>query len=61
MGGRSLEFIDYHESAGKSYLVRSKHNRCIALENKGNTKLHNYVRALPATDTKTVDARHRRT
>jgi hypothetical protein len=54
-GADLLEFIDYHESAGKSYLVRSKHNRCIALENKGKTKLHDYVRALPATDTKTVE------
>ena len=54
-GADLLEFIDYQESVGKSYLVRSKHNRCIALENRGETKLHNYVRALPPTDTKTVE------
>ena len=54
-GADLLEFIDYQESAVKSYLVRSKHNRCIALENRGETKLHDYVRALPPTDTKTVE------
>jgi len=54
-GADLLEFLDYEESAGKSYVVRSKHNRCIQLENGKKTKLHDFARALPAAGTKTVE------
>ena len=36
-GADVLEFLDFVESQGKSYLVRSKHNRCIMLENGEKT------------------------
>ena len=54
-GADLLEFMDYQESAGKSYLVRSQHNRCIERENGEKTKLHDDARALPVGGTKTVE------
>jgi hypothetical protein len=54
-GADLLEFIDYQESAGKSYVVRSKHNRCIERENGEKTKLHDDARALPAAGRKSVE------
>ena len=36
-------------------MVRSKHNRCIMLENGEKTKLHDFARALPAGRKKTVE------
>ena len=54
-GADLLEFMDFVESQGKSYLVRSKHNRLIRLENGEKTKLHDYARALPIGGTKTVE------
>lgn len=47
-GADVLEFLDFMEAAGKSYLVRSKHNRRIRLETGEQTKLHDYARGLPA-------------
>ena len=49
-GADVLEYLDFMEAEGKSYLVRSKHNRRILLENGEQTKLHDYARALPATE-----------
>jgi hypothetical protein len=46
-GADVLEFLDYMESARKCYLVRSKHNRRISLENGEQTKLHDFARQLP--------------
>jgi hypothetical protein len=46
-GADVLEFLDFAESAGKHYLVRSKHNRCISLENGEEMKLHDFARQLP--------------
>jgi len=54
-GADVLEFLDFVESQGKSYLVRSKHNRCISLENREKTKLHDFARALPSAGQKTVE------
>jgi hypothetical protein len=54
-GADILEFLDYVESRGKSYLVRSQYNRRICLENGGETKLHDYARTLPAAGTKVVE------
>lgn len=54
-GADLLEFIDFVEGAGKSYLVRSKHNRKIYLENGEETKLHDYARQLPAASHQTIE------
>jgi hypothetical protein len=54
-GADVLEFIDHLEAEKKSYLVRSRHNRLIALENGAKTKLYDHVRALPEAGTKTVE------
>jgi hypothetical protein len=54
-GADVLEFLDFVESQGKSYLVRSQHNRLISLENRVETKLHDFTRGLPAAGTKTVE------
>jgi hypothetical protein len=54
-GADVLEFLDYMESQPKLYVVRSKHNRWIALENGEETKLHDFARQLPATGDKTVE------
>ena len=54
-GADVLEFLDYVESQGKSYLVRSKHNRRIELENGEKTKLHDYARRLPAGGVRTLE------
>ena len=53
-GADVLEYLDFVESQGKSYLVRSQYNRHICLENGEKTKLHDYARGLPAQDYKTV-------
>lgn len=45
-GADVLEFLDAVEARGKWYLVRSKHNRKIRLENGQETKLHDYARKL---------------
>lgn len=50
-GADLLEFLDYEDEEHKHYLVRSQHNRRIALENRGETqvvKLHDWARTLPA-------------
>lgn len=54
-GADVLEFLDFVESAGKHYLVRSKHNRCISLENGEKTKLHDFARKLPESGRRTVE------
>ena len=54
-GADLLEWIDYQESAAKSYVVRSKHNRWIQRENGDKTKLHDEARALPAAGRKSVE------
>lgn len=54
-GADVLEFLDFMESQRKIYLVRSKHNRRIALENGKETKLHDFVRQLPPGSYKMVN------
>ena len=52
-----LEFLDYEEAQGKQYLVRSKHNRRMALAGDDGVvtvKLHDWVRTLPAQGEKTI-------
>jgi hypothetical protein len=56
-GADVLEFLDYQESRGKSYLVRSKHNRRIQRENGQNALLHDFARTLPAMGAKTAAVR----
>ncbi len=53
-GADLLEYLDALEVAGKHYVVRSKSNRRICLENSEQTKLHDSVRALPEQDSKTI-------
>jgi hypothetical protein len=54
-GADVLEFLDFADSSGKYYLVRSKHNRRISLENGGETKLHDFARTLPEGGRRTVE------
>lgn len=54
-GADVLEFLDFVESAGKHYLVRSKHNRCISLENGEKRKLHDLARQLPERGRRVVE------
>jgi hypothetical protein len=54
-GADVLEFLDFAESIGKYYLVRSKHNRRISLENGEETKLHDFARKLPEGGRRTVE------
>jgi Transposase DNA-binding/Transposase DDE domain len=54
-GADVLEFLDFAESAGKHYLVRSKHNRRISLENGEETKLHDFARQLPEGGRRVVE------
>jgi hypothetical protein len=53
-GADVLEFLDFMHAQGKDYVVRSKHNRCICLEDGTNTKLHDYARSLPLVAEHTV-------
>lgn len=54
-GGDVLEFLDYLQSQAKSYVVRSKHDRRIALENGVQTRLHALARQLAPSGLKTID------
>jgi hypothetical protein len=54
-GADVQEFLDFMESAAKYYLVRSKHNRRISLENGEKTKLHDFARKLPARGRRSVE------
>ena len=59
-GADITEFLDYEDQAGKSYLVRSQHNRLSELENPEKpgevlrVKLHDWARSLPATAESTL-------
>jgi hypothetical protein len=54
-GADVLEFLDFVESAGKHYLVRSKHNRRISLKDGEKTKLHDLARQLPERGRRVVE------
>jgi Transposase DNA-binding len=54
-GGDVLEFLDAMAAAGKSYLVRSRHNRRVELSDGTKTKLHDFARALPAGGTRSFE------
>lgn len=53
-GADVLEFLDFMHEQGKDYVVRSKHNRRICLEDGTTTKLHDYARSLPLLAQHTV-------
>lgn len=59
-GADIKEFLDYQESVGKKYLVRSQHNRWVELRSPGNlgenrrVKLHDWARSLPAQSQRTL-------
>lgn len=57
-GADLLEFLDFVEAQGKSYLVRSKHNRRIQPEHGPATQLHDLARQWPeqGRDTTSVGA-----
>src|SRR5258708_3283457 len=49
-GGDTFEFMDYEDLLGRSYVLRSQHNRCIEVGHEGDgreAKLHDYLRTLP--------------
>lgn len=54
-GADVLEYLDFMDAAGKSYLVRSKHNRRILLESGEKAKLHDFARGLPAGGGRVVE------
>lgn len=57
-GADITEFLDYEEQAGKSYVVRSQHNRWITRESAGEIdkiKLHELARALPQQGQREVE------
>jgi hypothetical protein len=60
-GADITEFLDHEEAAGKSYVVRSQHNRIVAIADpeapggQRRTKLHDLARTLPALSWRTVE------
>jgi len=52
-GGDVLEFLDALAAAGKRFLVRSKHNRRLALADGTTAKLHDFARGLPGAGERT--------
>lgn len=57
-GADTTEFLDYEESQGKKYLVRSQHNRWVLQCHDGDTervKLYDWLRTLPEVGRRTVD------
>lgn len=65
-GADITEFLDYEDQAGKSYVVRSQHNRWIEREIAGENgpvtepvtekiKLHDLARALPSEGTHAIE------
>ena len=56
-GADTTEFLDFEESQGKKYLVRSQHNRWVLQGHEGETqriKLHDLLRSLPDAGRRTV-------
>jgi len=60
-GADITEFLDHEEAAGKSYVVRSQHNRIVEIAEsdapggRRRTKLHDFARTLPAATWRTVE------
>ncbi len=57
-GADTTEFLDFEESQGKQYLVRSQHNRWVLQGHDGETervKLHDWLRTHPEAGRRTVD------
>jgi hypothetical protein len=53
-GADVLEFLDFVTAAGKSYVVRSKHNRRVEAADGSWTKLHDGAQSLPRTGERRV-------
>jgi hypothetical protein len=56
-GADILEFMEFEESAGKHYLVRSQYNRFVEISRENGAqkvKLHDHLRTLSAQATRTV-------
>lgn len=56
-GADTTEFLDFEESQGKKYLVRSQHNRWVLQGHDGETtrvKMHDQLRPLPEAGRRTV-------
>ena len=56
-GADTTEFLDFEQSRGKKYLVRSQHNRWVLAFHDGVTqrvKLHDWLRTLPEAGRRTV-------
>jgi hypothetical protein len=57
-GADTTEFLDFEEAQGKTYLVRSQHNRWVLRDHDGETepvKLHDLMRSLCEEGQRTVD------
>jgi hypothetical protein len=57
-GADTTEFLDFEESQGKQYVVRSQHNRRVLQGHDGETervKLHDWLGSLPETGRRTVN------
>jgi hypothetical protein len=60
-GAEITEFLDHEDAAGKSYVVRSQHNRIVAIADpdapggRRRSKLHDLARTLPATAWRAVE------
>jgi len=57
-GADTTEFLDFEETQGKKYLVRSQHNRWVLQGHDGGTervKIHDWLRALPEEGQRTVN------
>jgi hypothetical protein len=57
-GADTTEFLDFEETQGKKYLVRSQHNRWVLQGHDGETervKIHDWLRSLPEAGRRTVE------
>jgi hypothetical protein len=57
-GGDLLEYLDHRHAEGQAYVVRSKHDRWVQVEQDGQAvrcKLHGLARSLPELGQRTVE------
>lgn len=57
-GADVFEFLEFETKSGRTFVVRSKHNRSLRVENESGKTiyLYDYVRNLPSLGTKIVEA-----
>lgn len=61
-GADTSEFLEFEVNSGRRFVVRSSHNRCILVghdETAETTKLHTYMKTLPAAGTWTLEVTSR--